>query len=75
MEVQGSNIAFMVENTNEIIDIDDDLIKPVGMIEGNHFVEGVSLIDGRIISLLNCEGIISSMKGFKDLTKGDAIFI
>ena len=75
LEVQGSNIAFMVENTNEIIDIDDDLIKPVGMIEGSNFVEGVTLIDGRIISILNSEGMISSMKGFKDLTKDDAIII
>jgi len=75
LEVQGSNVAFMVENTNEIIDIDDDVIKPVGMIEGSRFVEGVSLIGGRIISILNSEGMISSMKGFKDFTKDDAIII
>ncbi|MCM3666387.1 chemotaxis protein CheW [Mesobacillus subterraneus] len=69
LEVQGSTIALMVESTNEILEIEDSLIKPVEMMNANYWIEGVALKGDRIISIIDSGEMISTIRDIKHIQK------
>jgi len=69
LEVQGSTIALMVESTNEILEIEDSLIKPVEMMNANYWIEGVALKGNRIISIIESGEMISTIRDIKHIQK------
>lgn len=69
LEVQGSTIALMVESTNEILEIENSLIKPVEMMNANYWIEGVALKGDRIISIIDSGEMISTIRDIKHIQK------
>jgi purine-binding chemotaxis protein CheW len=69
LEAQGSTIALMVESTNEILEIEDSLIKPVEMMNENYWIEGVALKGDRIISIIDSGEMISTIRDIKHIQK------
>ncbi|MBT2640048.1 chemotaxis protein CheW [Bacillus sp. ISL-39] len=69
LEAQGSTIALMVESTNEILEIEDSLIKPVEMMNANYWIEGVALKGDRIISIIDSSEMISTIRDIKHIQK------
>lgn len=67
LDIDGVTIALMVENTNEIIDLDIGSISSVKMVNESNYVEGVVLEGDRIISILNVEEMLSSLKDVENL--------
>ncbi|OMP66437.1 hypothetical protein BTO28_12090 [Domibacillus epiphyticus] len=56
--------AFMVERTNEIINVDKSLVKPVDSILTStvSFIKGISLQEDRLISIIDIEKLLLSIK-------------
>ena len=67
LEVQGSTIALMVESTNEILEIENSLIKPVEMMNANYWIEGVALKGDRIISIIDSGEMMSTIRDIKHI--------
>lgn len=55
----------MVENTNEIIEVEGEFIKPVDMMKSHSLIEGVVVSGNRIISILNSVEVLSAIKNVK----------
>ncbi|RFU70791.1 chemotaxis protein CheW [Peribacillus saganii] len=64
IEVNGTVIALMVERTNQILDLNEDDIRPLHSIgTGNiPFLHGVAMHDDVITSIINIEEFFSSLK-------------
>jgi chemotaxis signal transduction protein len=60
---------LMVESTNEILEIEDSLIKPVEMMNANYWIEGVALKGDRIISIIDSGEMISTIRDIKHIQK------
>lgn len=67
LDIDGVTIALMVENTNEIIDLDIGSISPVKIVNESNYVEGVVLEGDRIISILNVEEMLLSLKDVENI--------
>ncbi|WP_269843871.1 hypothetical protein [Domibacillus epiphyticus] len=54
----------MVERTNEIINVDKSLVKPVDSILTStvSFIKGISLQEDRLISIIDIEKLLLSIK-------------
>lgn len=64
IDTDKTTIALMVESTNEIINFDTSLIKPISLLESNsknNFIQGVALLENRIISVISINELISSI--------------
>jgi purine-binding chemotaxis protein CheW len=70
IETEHTTIAFMVESTNEIINFDPSLIKPVSLVgssSSQSFLDGVALVEDRIISIINIQELISSLDNIEKI--------
>lgn len=66
-DINGVTIALMVESTNEIIDLDIGSISPVKIVNESNYVEGAVLEGDRIISILNVEEMLLSLRDVENL--------
>ncbi|MBT2643152.1 chemotaxis protein CheW [Bacillus sp. ISL-41] len=66
LDIEGVTIALMVENTNEIIDLHIGTVSPVKIVNESNFVDGVVLEGDRIISILNIEEMLLSLKDIEN---------
>jgi purine-binding chemotaxis protein CheW len=64
LEDQGRMIALIVESTNEIIEVDDEYIRPVDMVKPNSYIEGVVVEENRIISILKSDEMLSNILNY-----------
>ncbi|RXI96715.1 purine-binding chemotaxis protein CheW [Anaerobacillus alkaliphilus] len=64
LETEQATLALLVESTNEIITFDSELIKPVnlyGTSSSQNYLEGVALLEDRIISIIDIEKILANV--------------
>jgi purine-binding chemotaxis protein CheW len=62
-DVNQLTFALRVPRTNEILDIDKEVIKPVNFMGSSvDLLQGTVLQEGRIISIINLEALLSSIQ-------------
>jgi purine-binding chemotaxis protein CheW len=64
IETSNTTIALMVESTNEIINFDKSLIKPInlfGTSNNQNFLEGIALLDDRIVFIIDTNQLSLSL--------------
>ncbi|PLT32585.1 chemotaxis protein CheW [Bacillus sp. V5-8f] len=64
VENSGTIVAFMVEKTNEILDISMDQVKPMDALSTGTtaFIKGVTMLENRIITLLDTEKLFTTLQ-------------
>ena len=64
VETNGFQLALMVEGTEEILEIDSDRLKSIPSLQQAKvsLVEGVALLEQRLISIINIENILASLQ-------------
>lgn len=70
IETDQTTIALLVGDTNEIINIDTSLIKPISLLGSSNsvtFLKGVALLDERLISIIDIEQLISAIESINQL--------
>ncbi|MCT8138088.1 chemotaxis protein CheW [Anaerobacillus sp. CMMVII] len=69
IETKHTTIALMVESTNEIINFDTSLIKPVHLLGSSNqtYLEGVVLLEDRIISIINTTELTAAIEDLKNI--------
>lgn len=66
LDINESNIALMVSNTNEILSIDEEEIKPIDSIgTSSEIFTGVALKEDRMISILNIETLLLKLESLE----------
>lgn len=64
VETSKTVIALMVARTNEILDIDQEQVKPVKSVAlcTSAFIKGVTMLDNQIITILDIEELLLSLQ-------------
>jgi purine-binding chemotaxis protein CheW len=70
LEINRTTVALMVPKTNEILDIDLELIKTVDSIGTTVGVlKGVALLENRMISIINLEELFSTIEDLESIQR------